>query len=91
MAVSVAALFTTVAAPLAVAATAGAAWSGSYGVGRSIGTLVDRGTHEQSVGLKNAESRNCWVSAVGSALGMASAGGVQYLTKMTESGQVLCK
>jgi hypothetical protein len=90
-AVSVAAMFTVVAAPLAAAATVGAISTGVYGAARSVGALVDRGRHEQSVGLKDAEARNCWVSVAGNALGMASAQGVQYLTKVTQSGQVLCK
>jgi hypothetical protein len=90
-AVSIAALFTAVAAPVAAAATAGAVSTGVYNAMRSIGTLVDRGRHEQSVGLKDAEARNCWISVAGSTLGIASAKGVQYLTKVTEEGQVLCR
>jgi hypothetical protein len=90
-AVSVATLFTAVAAPVAAAATAGAVWSGVYGAARSVGTLVDRGRHEQSVGLEDAEARNCWISVAGNTLGIASAKGVQYLTEVTQKGQVLCK
>jgi predicted regulator of Ras-like GTPase activity (Roadblock/LC7/MglB family) len=89
--VSLAALVTAAAAPAAAAASVGAISTGVYGAARSVGTLVDRGRHEQSVGLKNSEARNCWISVAGSALGIASAKGVQYLTKLTQNGQVLCK
>jgi hypothetical protein len=89
--VSLAALFSVAAAPLAAAASVGAMWTGIYGVARGVGTLVDRSRHEQSVGLEDAEARNCWVSTASNALGCASAKGVQHLTKVTQSGQVLCK
>lgn len=91
MAVSVTAMFTVVAAPLAAAATAGAIGTGVYGASRSAQTLVDRGIHEQSVGLKDTEARNCWISAASNVLGIASAKGVAYLTKVTQSGEVLSK
>ncbi|PNF18695.1 hypothetical protein B7P43_G04997, partial [Cryptotermes secundus] len=89
MAVSLTAMFTAVAAPVAAAASAGAIWTGVYGASRSTQTLVDRGRHEQSVGLKDTEARNCWISAASNVLGIASAKGVAYLTKVTQSGEVL--
>ncbi|KAJ4448625.1 hypothetical protein ANN_00015 [Periplaneta americana] len=51
MAVSAAAIFTTVAAPLAAATAVGSVATGVYGTGRSAAALADRGAHQQSVGL----------------------------------------
>jgi hypothetical protein len=90
-AVSVASLFTVAAVPFAAAAGVAAMWSGIYGTARSVGTLVDRSNREQSVGLKDKEARNCWISVAGSAMGYASAKGIAHLTKVTQSGEVLCK
>jgi hypothetical protein len=90
-AVTVAAMFAAVAPPVAAAAAIGIAWTGVYNVLRSVNTLADRSRHEQSTGLEDAESRNCWLSLAASTLGFASSKGVQYLTKLTQNGQVLSR
>jgi len=41
--------------------------TGAYSVGRNIQTLVDRGEHQQSIGLDSAESRSCWLGIAGGA------------------------
>jgi hypothetical protein len=89
--VGVAALCTTVAAPLLLASTIGGAVTGVYGAGRSIAALVDRGQHQQSINVTNAEARNCWLSVTGNMLGVASGQAVRALTKVTQSGQVVGK
>jgi hypothetical protein len=91
MGVAVAALVTTVAAPVMAASTVGAAVTGVYGAGRNIAALVDRGQHEQSVNVTSAEARNCWLSLAGNVLGTASGQAVRLLTKATQSGQVVGK
>jgi hypothetical protein len=91
MGVAVAALVTTVAAPVMAASAVGAAVTGVYGAGRSIAALVDRGQHQQSVNVTDAEARNCWLSLAGNVLGAASGQAVRFLTKATQSGQVVGK
>ncbi|PSN39001.1 hypothetical protein C0J52_14021 [Blattella germanica] len=90
MAVTVAGLFATIAAPVAVVTSVGAVTTGIYGIGRSAATLVDRGKHKQSLGIKEAESRDAWISVVGNTVGMASTQAIQMVTKMTREGEVLC-
>jgi len=87
--VGVAALVTTVAAPVMAATTVGAAVTGVYGAGRNIAALVDRGQHQQSVNVTNAEARNCWLSLAGNVLGASSTQAVRLLTKATQNGQVV--
>jgi len=36
----------------------------AYGTGRSIGRLVDRSTHDQSLSLADSEARACWLSTM---------------------------
>lgn len=91
MGVSLAALFTTVAAPLMAASAAGAAVTGVYNTGRCIAALVDRGTHKQSVSVEDPDARNCWLSIAGSILGVSSAQAVQHLTKVAQNGEVVGK
>jgi len=87
--VGLAALVTTVAAPVMATTTVGAAVTGVYGTGRNIAALVDRGQHQQSVNVTNAEARNCWLSIAGNVLGASSARAMQFLTKATQNGQVV--
>jgi hypothetical protein len=89
--VGLAALVTTVAAPVMAASAVGAAVTGVYGAGRNVATLVDRGQHQQSVSVADAEARNCWLSLSGNVLGVSAAHSVRYLTKATQSGQVVGK
>ncbi|XP_069701501.1 uncharacterized protein [Periplaneta americana] len=91
MAVSAAAIFTTVAAPLAAATAVGSVATGVYGTGRSAAALADRGAHQQSVGLGDAEARSCWLSVLGNSLGIASGQAVRAVTKMARNGEVVCR
>lgn len=84
-------MLTAVAPPVAAVAAVGFTCANAYNFLRSISTLADHARHEQSVGLVDAEARNCWLSLAASTLGFASAKGVQYLTKVTQNGQVLSR
>lgn len=86
-----AALFTTVAAPVMAATTVGAAVTGVYGAGRNIAALVDRGQHQQSVNVTDAEARSCWLSLAGNVLGVSSGQALRFLTNATKNGQVVGK
>jgi Ca2+-binding EF-hand superfamily protein len=48
--------------------------TGVYAVGRNVQTLVDRGQHQQSVGLDSAVSRNCWLGIGGGVMSVVSGG-----------------
>jgi hypothetical protein len=61
--------------------------AGGYGIGRSTQTLVDRHQHQQSIGLDNAESRNCWLGIGGGVMGMAAGGAAAAAAKMAQVGQ----
>ena len=89
MAVTVAGLFMTVAAPVAVASAMGAVATGVYGVGRSAAALADRGKHKQSVGIDDADSRGCWLSLAGNSLCIASSQAIRSVTSMAQKGKVL--
>lgn len=89
--VAAAAFFTTVAAPVMAASAVGAAVTGVYGAGRNVAALVDRGQHQQSINVTDAEARNCWLSLGGNVLGVASGQALRFLTKATQSGQVVSK
>ena len=73
--------FFTISGALAVSALAG-----GYAAGRSIQTLVDRGQHQQSIGLDNAESRNCWLGIAGCLLSFASGGAIAAVAKTAQTG-----
>jgi hypothetical protein len=89
--VGVAALCTTVAAPILLASTVGAAVTGVYGAGRSVAALVDRDQHQQSINVTDAEARNCWLSVAGNVMGVASGQALRFLTSVTQNGQVVGK
>lgn len=59
---------------------------GGYGAGRSIQTLVDRGQHQQSIGLDNAESRNCWLGIAGCLISLASGSAIAAVAKTAQTG-----
>jgi hypothetical protein len=62
--------------------------AGGYGIGRSTQTLVDRHNHKQSIGLDNAESRNCWLNIGGSVIGVAAGGATAATAKMVQVGSL---
>jgi hypothetical protein len=91
MGVALAALVTTVAAPVMAASAVGAAVTGVYGAGRNIAALRDRDVHQQSINVTDAEARNCWLSLAGNVLGVSSGQALKFLTKATQNGQVVGK
>jgi hypothetical protein len=60
--------------------------SGGYTAGRSIQTLVDRGQHQQSIGLDTAESRNCWLGIGGCLMSLASGGATAAIARTAQTG-----
>ena len=47
---------------------------------------MDRGQHQQSIGLDNAESRNCWLGIAGSLMSFASGGTIAAVGKTAQAG-----
>jgi hypothetical protein len=62
--------------------------TGVYATGRSIETLVDRSQHQQNIGLRNSESRSCWLVIAGNLIGFAS-GGATVGTAVTAGSSVV--
>lgn len=60
-----------------------------YGTGRSISRLVDRGKHDQSVSLLNAEARGCWISTVASVLSFGNMASTSLLAKSAAGGNIV--
>jgi hypothetical protein len=60
-----------------------------YAGGRNIQTLVDRSQHEQSIGLDNSESRNCWLGIAGCTTALASGGAVAVASKIAQAGETV--
>lgn len=48
---------------------------------------MDRHQHEQSIGLDNAESRNCWLGIGGGIMSIASGGTAATVCKLAEAGK----
>lgn len=61
----------------------------AYGFGRSTKKIIDMKKHKESIGLTNRTSRNCWVSLVGSAVGILSCGASRIISKIAQSGNAL--
>lgn len=59
-----------------------------YGTGRSISRLVDRGQHDQSISLANAEARGCWISTVASVLSFGNMASATFLVRSAASGGI---
>lgn len=57
-----------------------------YSTGRSISRLVDRGRHDQSISLSNAEARGCWISTVASVLSFGNMASTTLLARSAASG-----
>lgn len=74
--------------PLAVASSIVGAPGAIYGTGRSIGKLVDRGTHDQSISLADREARACWINAIASALALGTLASAKLLTSAAKLGSV---
>jgi hypothetical protein len=63
--------------------------TGGYAAGRSIQTLVDRGQHQQSISLADAESRNCWLGIGGCVMSLAAGGTMAAVAETTEAGSAM--
>jgi len=63
--------------------------TGGYAAGRSIQTLVDRDQHQQSIGLNNAVSRNCWLGIGGGVMGIVSGGAMAAAAKTAQAAATL--
>lgn len=68
------------------AAAAGVGAAG-YSVCRSIGTLIERKIHKQTIGLKDPESRGCWINTGLATLGASTCAATGLLTKMASNGR----
>ncbi|GLH12481.1 Uncharacterized protein GBIM_17240 [Gryllus bimaculatus] len=88
-AIAAASLFVPVAGPLLQASLWLTRGICAYTTMRSGSTLIDRGTHKQSLGLHDGESRNCWLSIGGSVMGVASSSATTVTAKMAQSGKVM--
>lgn len=90
-AVFAASTFAAVAPGIIAAAGTSAACTGVYSITRSASSLYDRSKHEQSVGLKDPESRSAWMAIGSSAVGVATIGALGKAKKIIESGESLSK
>jgi len=63
--------------------------SAVYGTGRSISRLVDRGRHDQSISLANAEARSCWISTVASVLSFGTMASTTSLATKAANGIIV--
>lgn len=60
-----------------------------YAGGRNVQTLVDRSHHEQSIGLDNSESRNCWLGIAGCTTALASGGAIAAASRVARAGETV--
>ncbi|KAF4528170.1 hypothetical protein B566_EDAN016532 [Ephemera danica] len=87
--VGLASLFVPVVGPITAAALYSGVTTGVYGIGRSANALYDRGTHGQSIGLEDSESRNCWLGIVGGSLCFGAMGSMGYIANAASKGYVV--
>ncbi|KAJ8730085.1 hypothetical protein PYW07_017123 [Mythimna separata] len=79
---------TPVVAPVLVGTAVGVATvSGVYSIGRSIGNLVDRAQHEQSIGFESMEARSSWINIMVSTVGISFTTAGKLLTWAATSGR----
>lgn len=50
---------------------------------------MDRAQHQQSIGLDNSESRNCWLGIAGSTTAIASGSAVAAASKIVQAGETV--
>ncbi|KAJ8876352.1 hypothetical protein PR048_020797 [Dryococelus australis] len=81
--------------PIAAPVVAAGAFSGIasylYGTTRSVGTLIDRKSHHQSISLDNGEACCCYMSVAAGALGMASGIGSRWVARVAQNGGLVSK
>ncbi|KAK9881907.1 hypothetical protein WA026_018101 [Henosepilachna vigintioctopunctata] len=76
----------TIAPAALLGAAAVGAGVGIYSLGRSIHTLVDRGSHDESLNVTEAESRAAYINIAGGALGFAGAGANAAVSQLAANG-----
>jgi hypothetical protein len=80
-------------APLGAALVTGSAILGTpgavYGTGRSISKLVNRGKHDQSINVMNAEARGCWIATVAGVLSFGNMASTTLLARSAAGGNIV--
>nr|XP_033333647.1 uncharacterized protein LOC117224652 [Megalopta genalis] len=82
----VASLLTPVGPILAGASLIGCAVSGAWNIGRSIGRLVDRSNHVESISPTNGDALSAYFGIASSALAIGTNGGAMLMTKAIARG-----
>ncbi|XP_057369697.1 uncharacterized protein LOC130690848 [Daphnia carinata] len=60
-----------------------------YVTGRSVGTLIDRGAHDQSINpFVSADARCCWLTTVATALSIGAMASAKILTSTAKAGEL---
>ncbi|XP_063236613.1 uncharacterized protein LOC134538928 [Bacillus rossius redtenbacheri] len=87
--VGVATLLVAVPGSVLLAATVAGVASGCYGLGQSVGHLVDRSQHGQTLGLRSSGARGDWLGVAGNTAGIAL-GGVDAVRSVFLQGNSGC-
>lgn len=84
---------TTAVVALPALAVAGAVGTGfgcaAYAIGRGIGKLMDRSSHEQSITLQEKESRGIWLGIAGGVVGVAAGAATKGVEFAARNGQAI--
>ncbi|XP_077291241.1 uncharacterized protein LOC143914775 [Arctopsyche grandis] len=80
------AIFLPVAGPLLIGATVASVATGAFSTTVSSMALRDRSKHEQTLSIKDAEARGCWLNIGASTLGIASGASSQILSVSVSRG-----
>jgi hypothetical protein len=89
--VGIVGLFTPLTAPIAIASLVAGGTTGLYGAGRSIGQLVDRSEHEESISLADAEARLHWLNIATAPFAIAGGIATMATQRVAASGQLLSR
>ncbi|KAF7279925.1 hypothetical protein GWI33_006596 [Rhynchophorus ferrugineus] len=76
----------TVAPVIVVSAAIGGIAAGVWSIGRSIHSLIDRGTHEETLSFLNSEARGAYLNIVAGSLGFVGAGANVAMTQLVSRG-----
>lgn len=60
-----------------------------YATVKSIGTLVDRAKHEQSINITDSEARSCWLTTAVSAVSVGTIASTRYLLYASKGGNLV--
>lgn len=84
---------TTAVIALPAIAVAGAVGTGlgcaAYAIGRGISKLMDRSSHEQSIALKERDSRGIWLGLAGGVAGVAAGAATKGVEFAARNGQAI--